>query len=40
MPAWRGTLSDAEIVAVLEYIKTPWEREAQVKLSIQNPYPP
>lgn len=42
MPAWRTTLSDAEIVAVLEYIKTlwePWEREAQAKLSIQNPYP-
>ena len=43
MPAWGGALSDAEIVAVLEYIKTlwePWEREAQAKVSIQDPYPP
>ena len=42
MPAWSGRLSDAEIVAVLEYIKTfwePWQREAQAKASVLNPYP-
>ena len=43
MPAWQGTLTDQQIVAVLEYIKTmwePWEREAQATSSMQNPYPP
>ncbi len=42
MPAWQDTLSDAQIVAVLEYIKTmwePWERESHAKASTQSPYP-
>lgn len=43
MPAWEGALTDAQIVAVLEYIKTlwePWEQKQQATVSIQNPYPP
>lgn len=42
MPAWGNELTDAQIIAVLEYIKTfwePWEREQQATVTIQNPYP-
>jgi mono/diheme cytochrome c family protein len=43
MPAWGDKLTDTQIVAVLECIKTfwePWERTQQATVSIQNPYPP
>lgn len=42
MPAWNGTLSDAQIRATLEYIKTFWgttEREFQTEVSVRDPYP-
>ena len=42
MPAWRDILSDAEIRATLEYIKTLWgpaERKSQASVSISDPYP-
>ena len=42
MPAWQGTLSDAQIIDVLAYIRTMWgpeEREFQAKASAQNPFP-
>lgn len=41
MPAWQGTLSDAQIIDVLAYIRTMWgseEREFQAKASAQNPF--
>lgn len=42
MPAWKGTLSDAQIRATLEYVKTFWgpaEREFQTGISARDPYP-
>lgn len=34
MPAFRGTLSDQEIVAILDYIKQTWpDREREVQRS-------
>lgn len=42
MPAWKGTLSDAQIRATLEYIKTLWgaaERKSQGEVSARDPYP-
>ena len=42
MPAWKGTLSDAQIRATLEYIKTLWgpaERKSQANASVSDPYP-
>lgn len=42
MPAFGGTLSDAQIRATLEYIKTLWgpvERKSQAELSLRDPYP-
>lgn len=42
MPAWKATLSDEQIVAVLGYIKTMWDpkmREYQATLSKSNPFP-
>ena len=42
MPAFGGTLSDAQVRATLEYIKTLWgpaERKSQSELSLRDPYP-
>lgn len=42
MPAWKGTLSDAQIRATLEYVKTFWgttERTFQTEVSVRDPYP-
>lgn len=42
MPAWKATLTDAQIVATLEYIKTFWgatEREFQAGVTQRDPYP-
>lgn len=42
MPAWGDTLSDDEIVAVIEYLKTLWaerEREIQAQASVNAPFP-
>ncbi|TAJ19568.1 MAG: cytochrome c [Dehalococcoidia bacterium] len=42
MPAARDTLSDAQIRATLEYIKTFWgpaERKSQASISAGDPYP-
>lgn len=41
MPAFGGTLSDAQIRATLEYIKTFWgptERKSQADQSLRDPY--
>lgn len=42
MPAWKDTLTDAQIRATLEYVKTLWgpaERKAQANASVSDPYP-
>lgn len=42
MPASKDTLTDAQIRATLEYIKTLWgpaERKAQANASVSDPYP-
>lgn len=41
-PAWKDTLTDAQIVAVLQYLKTLWgpaEREFQSEVTQRDPYP-
>jgi mono/diheme cytochrome c family protein len=42
MPGWKDTLTDAQIVAVLQYLKTLWgpaERQFQTEVSQRDPYP-
>ena len=42
MPAWKDTLTDAQIRSTLEYIKTLWgqaEREFQSGVSVRDRYP-
>lgn len=42
MPGWKDTLTDAQIRATLEYIKTFWgptERKSQANVSASDPYP-